>query len=126
MISRLKTNVVGRFLCYLLLINFINLSANFYQSSETNSNILRNVDPVDSLTEMVLEYFLDMDENTVPDTEIPTEERSLLDLKMIGPTNGWSYQCKFKSLFIKPTFFYSPSFGINPPEIISPPPKFRI
>ena len=46
---------------YLLLINFINLTANFYQLSNLDQTLLKYDDPYDSVAEIVLEYFLEMD-----------------------------------------------------------------
>lgn len=66
---------------YFLLLNFINLTANFYQASTPLSLDPYHQDPIDNITELVLEYILDMDGDTVPDTETPMEKTKLKDFK---------------------------------------------
>lgn len=68
-----------KWITYFLLVNFINLSANFYQASVIDSILLENHDPIDSITELVLEYVLEMDDKTIPDTEVPHEKNICID-----------------------------------------------
>jgi hypothetical protein len=82
MLIGLKKTWLFRGMVMLLLINFVNLSANFYQSSILDSPLLENHDPIDSLAELVLEYMLDMDTETIPDTEVPHEKNKFSDLKL--------------------------------------------
>ncbi|MGY6544696.1 hypothetical protein [Arthrospiribacter ruber] len=73
---------MSKLMVYLLLINFINLSANFYHASVIDSPLLEHHDPIDSLAELVLEYVFDMDEETIPDTEVPHEKKKFSDIKL--------------------------------------------
>ena len=95
---------------YLLLINFINLTANFYQLSNLDQTLLKYDDPYDSVAEIVLEYFLEMDEDTVPDTELPDDKRKILDLKSLFSNRKFHFPkmsiryeisciCYFKNLY---------------------------
>ncbi|WP_373520768.1 hypothetical protein [Aquiflexum sp.] len=108
---------------YLLLINFINLSANFYHASAMDSTVLENYDPIDSLTEFVLEYVLEMDDETIPDTEVPHEKRKLIDVKIILEKN-FTYQIqKSNKNSITKSFYYEGVFKEIDLEQSSPPPK---
>jgi hypothetical protein len=80
--SRLKKGII-KGITYVLLVNFINLTANFYQVSSLDHTLLKYDDPYDTVAELVLEYFLDMDEETVPDTELPEDKRKMLDIKTL-------------------------------------------
>jgi len=108
---------------FLLLINFINLSANFYQSSILDSPLLENHDPIDSLAELVLEYMLDMDSETIPDTEVPHEKNKFSDLKLhFQPALIEILQNAGNSI-IRPISIYLFNFYSFMIEINSPPPK---
>ena len=67
---------------WVLLLNFINLSANFYHTASWDSVYEIHHDPMDSLSELVLEFFLDMDQETIPDTEVPEQKRKIKDFKV--------------------------------------------
>ncbi|WP_139189862.1 MULTISPECIES: hypothetical protein [Rhodonellum] len=104
-------------------MNFLNLSASFYQSAESQSIFIQSQDPLDTLTELVLEYFLEMDDDTVPDTEVPGGKRSLLDLKMNLPHNFWKLESVKINLWHKHNTFYTDFSESLSQEIDSPPPK---
>jgi hypothetical protein len=126
MLIQLREHKLNKWILYLVLINFINLSANFYESSESNSKLLINYDPLDSLSELMLEYFFEMDEDTIPDTEIPTEERSFLDLKLIAPNQDWIYAFNLSRISEPEMIFYIGLIGNFTRDIVPPPPKFWI
>ncbi len=126
MLTLLKKHKSSKCINFLLLINFINLSANFYQVSETNSSLYSNIDPLDSLAEMVLEYFLEMEDQTIPDTDVPSEERSLLEIKLVEPARKWIYQLHSIDILNQHAFFFTDSFEIFQPDVVSPPPKFGV
>jgi hypothetical protein len=110
-------------LTYLMLVNFINLSANFYHASEMDSLMLQHQDPIDSLAELVLEYVFEMDDETIPDTEIPHEKRKMADVKQLYFAENLSYTLFGNRPFVVyhshyENFYQNWSFGIN-----SPPPK---
>jgi hypothetical protein len=83
MIRKLASGAFGKVLTFILLVNFVNLSANFYHASEMDSNLLQYQDPIDSLAELVLEYVMEMDDETIPDTEVPHEKRKIADIKLL-------------------------------------------
>jgi hypothetical protein len=123
MLIGLKNCWLFRWMVFLLLINFINLSANFYQSSILDSPLLENHDPIDSLAELVLEYMLDMDSETIPDTEVPHEKNKFSDLKLhFQPALIEILQNAGNSI-IRPTSIYLFNFYSFMIEINSPPPK---
>ncbi len=126
MLTLLKTHKLSKFLIFLLLINFINLSANFYQVSKTNASLYSNTDPLDSLAEMVLEYFMEMEDQTIPDTDVPSEERSLLEIKLVEPAKKWIYQLHPINVLTQHGFYFTDSFQIFQPDVVSPPPKFTV
>lgn len=124
MLSIMKRYHLVKWINYLLLINFINLSANFYHASIQDSTLLENYDPIDSLTELVLEYVFEMDDETIPDTEVPHEKRKVMDVKIIIEKN-FTYQLqKSYSHRTSRTFYYESIFKEIDLEQSSPPPKF--
>lgn len=108
---------------YLLLVNFINLTANFYQASELDSALLQHHDPIDSIAELVLEYIFEMDDETIPDTEVPHEKLKFSDIKLHLTRSTY---IPVRSSFIeknKNNFCYTmPIYGIEN-EAFSPPPR---
>jgi hypothetical protein len=124
MLLTMKRYHLLKWINYLLLINFINLSANFYHASVIDSSLLENHDPIDSLAELVLEYVFEMDDETIPDTEVPHEKRKLIDVKIIVEKNfSYHFQksnCKSK----EKSFHYEGIFKEIDLEQSSPPPKF--
>lgn len=126
MLSAMKRYHLVKWINYLLLINFINLSANFYHASVQDSTLLENYDPIDSLTELVLEYVFEMDDETIPDTEIPHEKRKLIDVKIIVE-KSYTYQLQ-KSYCQKSsgTFYNESIFKEIDLEQSPPPPKFTV
>lgn len=123
MLKRLKKYWFTRWIVFLLLINFINLSANFYQSSIIDSPLLQNHDPIDSVAELVLEYVLEMDKGTIPDTEIPHEKNKFSDLKLHFHLVQIDIFFNTGNLMLKPVSVYLSNFYSFKKEITSPPPK---
>jgi hypothetical protein len=123
MLLAMKRYHLLKWINYLLLINFINLSANFYHASIMDSAILENYDPIDSLAELVLEYVFEMDDETIPDTEVPHEKRKMIDVKIIFEKN-FSYQLQKSNSKSKiKSFHYEGIFKEIDLEQSSPPPK---
>ena len=108
---------------YLLLVNFINLSANFHQSSVIDAPFLANIDPIDSLAELVLEFILEMDEETIPDTEVPHEKKKFSDLKLHFEAKAIAIQSGFKIIPSCHSSFYAQLFESIKGEVVAPPPK---
>jgi len=123
MIRKIASGIWGKLITFVLLVNFINLSANFYHASEMDSHLLQHQDPIDSLAELVLEYVLDMDEETIPDTEVPHEKRKIADIKLLYTAEKISFsqflpQTKRSYKGHYENFYEDWAFDIN-----SPPPK---
>jgi hypothetical protein len=89
MIRGMRKHMLYRVLHWLLLLNFINLTANFYQPSILDDTLLRNSDPIDNLTELVMEFMLGCDDGLIPDTELPVDKRKFLDFQLI-PFSKWT------------------------------------
>jgi len=123
MLVYLQKSKIGKFLVYLLLVNFINLTANFYHASVMDSSLLVNHDPIDSLAELVLEFVLDMDEETIPDTEVPHEKKKLSDIKLhFGPEQVDLFpELNFSNT--KHSASYAINFDSIKGETHSPPPR---
>lgn len=123
MLLAMKRYHLVKWINYLLLINFINLSANFYHASVMDSSVFENYDPIDSLTELVLEYVMEMDDETIPDTEVPHEKRKLIDVKIIIDKE-FSYQLQTTNIKSSTkTFYYEGIFKEIDLDQSSPPPK---
>jgi hypothetical protein len=123
MLIGLKKSWLFRGMVILLLINFVNLSANFYQSSILDSPLLENHDPIDSLAELVLEYVLDMDNETIPDTEVPHEKNKFSDLKLhFNPAlveilqNIGNSVSKTHSIYLFHFYFFMMEINAPPPK----------
>ncbi|WP_235893440.1 hypothetical protein [Litoribacter populi] len=123
MIRKFKSGIWNKVLTFILLVNFVNLSANFYHASEMDSNLLQYQDPIDSLAELVLEYVLEMDDETIPDTEVPHEKRKIADIKLLYSAEKISFdqflpneKIVYKGHY--ENFYEDWAFDIN-----SPPPK---
>ncbi|MGY6744127.1 MAG: hypothetical protein ACXIUQ_15415 [Cecembia sp.] len=123
MLIRIYRSWMRRIIVYLLLVNFINLSANFYHSSVIDSSLLVNHDPIDSLAELVLEFILDMDEETIPDTEIPHEKKKFSDIKLHFEAKALSIATSYQITTAKHSDFYFKFFQSIKGDVNAPPPK---
>ena len=86
-----------RIVSWVLLLNFVNLSANFYMPTASDSIYETHADPIDSISELILEYALDMEQDTIPDTEVPEQKRKIKDFKIFYHAVGlqvpsWVYE----------------------------------
>ncbi len=124
MLMRLQKSIISKFLVYLLLVNFINLTANFYHASVMDSSLLAHHDPIDSLAELVLEFVLDMDEETIPDTEVPHEKKKFTDIKLHFEKEELKLQIVSLCTSLTFTDFYSNIFESIKGDVFSPPPQF--
>lgn len=89
-----------------------------------DSTLLENYDPIDSLTELVLEYVFEMDDETIPDTEVPHEKRKMIDVKIIIEKNFTCQLQKSNNKSTTKSFYYEGVFKQIDLEQSSPPPKF--
>jgi len=121
--GRFSKKEIIKYTTYILLINFINLTANFYQVSSLDDTLLKYEDPYDSVAELVLEYILDMDDETVPDTELPEDKRKILDINSL--LEGASFQIipQQSIQIISDEYFSSDMYKNIALAKISPPPK---
>ena len=67
---------------FLLLVNFINLSANFYEGNILSSDQVRMGDPLDTISELIFEWALDGGEDLIPDNGTEQDDNSLEKLKL--------------------------------------------
>lgn len=121
---RLQKSIISKFLVYLLMVNFINLTANFYHASVIDSSLLVHQDPIDSLAELVLEFVLDMDEETIPDTEVPHEKKKFSDIKLQVAPGKIGFLPKFRFIENITGDTYLVHFDSIKGETHSPPPRF--
>jgi hypothetical protein len=123
MIQGMRKHLLYRVLHWLLLLNFINLTANFYQPSVLDDTILKNSDPIDNLTELVMEFMLGCDDSLIPDTELPVDKRKFLDFQLIQ-LSTWTTGGNIESVanISGPTVFNN-LFDQVDSEITPPPPK---
>lgn len=83
MIIAIHNHILCRILILLTLVNFINLSADFF--TPYSSKVQHTVhDPIDTMAELLLEYLLNMDHEIIPDAEVPQEQRKFKDLKLFN------------------------------------------
>lgn len=108
---------------FTLLFNFINLTANFYHASVFDSPLLRHYDPIDSLTELVLEFLLDMDEETIPDTEIPHEKKKISEIKLNLPSKLSPFSKNVFTIKFAYPEYYLKLFESLEKDVHSPPPR---
>jgi hypothetical protein len=123
MFGKSRKKGVIKFVTYILLINFINLTANFYQVSPLDYTLLKYEDPYDSLSELILEYFLEMDEDTVPDTELPEDKRKMPDIKTLIGFESFSIVNYELTIFVAKKDFLFEIYKNIALGKISPPPK---
>jgi hypothetical protein len=121
-----RKNGIIKIITYVLLVNFINLTANFYQESSLDHTLLKHNDPYDSVTELVLEYIMDMDEETVPDTEVPEDKRKMLDIKTLIGFETFQLSRQDLASVISEQYVFTNWYQNIALERISPPPKFLI
>lgn len=123
MLVRLKRSIISKLTVFILLFNFSNLTANFYHASVMDSPLLRQHDPIDSLAELVLEYILDMDEETIPDTDVPHEKKKISDIKLNLPLGFLVFSKKINYALSAYPDYYFKFFKSLEMEVNSPPPR---
>ncbi|RZS98059.1 hypothetical protein BC751_3691 [Cecembia calidifontis] len=123
MLVRLKRSILSRLVIFTLLFNFINLTANFYHASVMDSTLLPHHDPIDSLAELVLEFVLDMDEETIPDTDIPHEKKKISDIKLNLPSKISTCLKKNNYSLSAYSEYYSKLFKSLEMDVNAPPPR---
>ncbi|WP_051315433.1 hypothetical protein [Algoriphagus terrigena] len=82
LISRLRDSSWSKAFLFLLLVNFINLSANFYEGNILSSDQVQMADPLDTISELIFEWALDGGEDLIPDNGTEQDDNSLEKLKL--------------------------------------------
>lgn len=80
--SWLRKSAWSKFLLILLIANFINLSANFYEGNIFISNAVRMEDPIDTLSELIFEWALDGNDDLIPDNGTQQDDNSVEKIKL--------------------------------------------
>lgn len=106
MISNLRDSRWSRFVLFLLITNFINLSANFYEGNILISDNVKMVDPIDTISELIFEWALDGSDDLIPDNGTQQDDNSLEKMKL--------------------ALLENPGFALSPPLVIENPEKNSI
>jgi len=102
-----RSGWVVQIINYLLLLNFINLSANFYVNDQINSiNSIGKVDQLDTVSELIVEWVLNADDTTIPNDPDNQDNQPFKKIKL-----ALSEVCFFDFKFeisenTKSSFFY--------------------
>lgn len=122
MISLRKSKIIS-IITFVMIINFVNLTANFYHPVSFNSFEQSLNDPIDTLAEIIVEFIFEMDNQIIPDTEVPHEKKKIPDIKLAFTKNEIKINCYFTFELNKwrNTFDVSLTNGINKKD--SPPPE---
>jgi hypothetical protein len=105
-IGNLRNSRWSRFVLFLLIANFINLSANFYEGNILISEKVRIVDPIDTISELIFEWALDGSDDLIPDNGTQQDDNSLEKMKL--------------------ALLEIPGFTLTPPSIIENSKNFPI
>lgn len=117
LLVQFRTGNCGRTLLFFTTINFINLTVNFTEEKK------KLEDPVDTISEMIYEWGLDGDSDTIPDNATEQEDQTLKKLKLISTTEyliNWLEAIPYlwHQPIEKPQFLFSIfiSLGTPPPD----------
>ncbi len=78
----LRSSAWSKILLFLLTLNFINLSANFYEGDIFVSNKVDLADPMDTISELLVEWALDLPEDFIPDNGTQQEDQGGEKIKL--------------------------------------------
>jgi hypothetical protein len=81
-IGNLRNCSWSKLLLFILVINFINLSANFYEGNISISRKIKLDDPIDTLSELIFEWALDGSDELIPDNGTHQDDNSLEKIKL--------------------------------------------
>lgn len=82
LISTLKKSSWSKFCLFLMIANFINLSANFYEGNISYSKKVDMLDPIDTISELIFEWAMDGNEDFIPDNGTKQEDNSMEKIKL--------------------------------------------
>jgi hypothetical protein len=95
-LGMIRSSRFSRFLWIVLIFNFINLSVNFTEQYKDLD------DPVDTISEMIFEWGLDVSPDTIPDNSAEEENQSVKKLVFFGTFD-------LHLSFLPYTLFFTPS-----------------
>ncbi|GAB2630687.1 hypothetical protein [Belliella aquatica] len=123
MIKALRKSKIISIITFVLIVNFINLTANFYHPGNLNSLEQSLNDPIDTLAEIIVEFIFEMDNQIIPDTDVPHEKKKIPDIKLAFTKNEIKVNCYFTFELNKwrNSFDVSLTSGIDKEN--SPPPE---
>ena len=78
LLGMIRSSRFSRFLWIVLILNFINLSVNFTEEYKDLD------DPVDTISEMIFEWGLDVSPGTIPDNSADEEDQTVKKLVFFG------------------------------------------
>jgi hypothetical protein len=82
LISALRKCRWSKICLFLMVANFINLSANFYEANISISEDVDMVDPIDTVSELIFEWAMEGSEDIIPDNGTEQEDNSLEKIKL--------------------------------------------
>lgn len=123
MFKAIRKSRIISIITIVLLFNFVNLTANFYHPANFNSIGQSLIDPIDTLAEIIVEFIFELDDQIIPDTEVPHEKKKIQDIKLAFTKNEVKVNCYFTIELNKwiNTFNFSLTNGIEKKD--SPPPE---
>lgn len=121
-IRRLRQSGWSKVFLFLLVINFINLSANFYEGNILISGAVDMSDPVDTISELIFEWALDGSDDLIPDNGTQQDDNSLEKIKLVIAEIPGFNLCIPIFDFENPSFSYSDSLINGFFSSSSPPP----
>ncbi|SDA51478.1 hypothetical protein SAMN03080617_00808 [Algoriphagus alkaliphilus] len=120
LIGDMRTGSWSEFLLFLLVANFINLSANFYEGNIFITKGMKMDDPIDTFTELIFEWVLDGSKDLIPDNGTQQDDNSLKKIKLaLIEIPGIKL---FSSLTLKERFQFFVSQNISSSYSASDPP----
>ena len=82
LISFIRTSNLSKFCLFILITNFVNLSANFYEGNIYLANGINMDDPIDTISELIFEWALDGNDDFFPDNGTHQNDNSLEKIKL--------------------------------------------
>ncbi len=82
LINNLRNSGWSKYCLFMLIGNFINLSANFYEGNIDISSGVNIDDPIDTITELIFEWALDGSKDLIPDNGTQQDDNSLEKMKL--------------------------------------------
>jgi hypothetical protein len=110
LVTRLRKSNWPKAFVLLLTLNFINLTANFYEGNILITGQVDMVDPMDTLTELIFEWALEGGEDLIPDNGTQQDDNSNLKIKLA--------LLEIPSLQLFPPNFYFANSGFSNPEAL--------